>query len=758
MSKFCLKYIAASLVFIFVFVLIATPAYATRTITSATLNGSGSVTVAPSASITAVVNVTTVADGSGATWGSTKWTVNGVNTCVDHPNHTTAGSYSETFSITAPVGIGTYDVTFTAYVTNACGTGPATYTLSSGIVIAAPTSTPAPTSPPTATPATTAAPGQTIPTPTPDSSSDSGNSGNSTPSTIYYPSVNLAAYSPNPTNKTPLSFSGTAVISQGTIQAVEYTITDGANWIAAQPQDGNFNGQDENFTFTISNLAEGKYAIKVRAKSGAGVFTQEEQYPQQVIIIATTPPVVTLNKIMPNPTNNQTPTLTGQATAKLVDIAKVEMSIDNGKSWNVTKRSGNTFSIKLKKLEDGNYPVIARAFDSAGNIGQSAIQMLIIDTIPPIIGGGMQSVGPQLLTPDRNGIIRLVAGTQSTLTLSMKGGVTQAKVETQDGSFDLQSGVGSNLWSGNIKFEKAGEEQLKIVAVDGAGNKTERSLNAVLVENFGKILDKETQKPVEDARVAIYFFETQSQQWLLWEGASYGQINPQKTALAGAYSFMVPAGRYYLEVTALGYHPIQSEILNLQETTILNYQFPLASKPKIVFNLPVFGKIVLTIPSIIPQTFRTSSLIQPAVKSTNAGLTFSSGTLAPKFTLPNLNNEKIGLTAFKGKAVLLSFISPWSSQSLEQAVILSETSRNLSDKQSILVISLQESIASTETFMKRGNYKFEVLADKDGDTSAEYKITLLPEHFFIDKAGRIQEVYVGVLSEQELVAKLLKLK
>ena len=610
---------------------------------------------------------------------------------------------------------------------------------------------------PTATPESTSSSPSDSSSSSSTSPSDSSSSSPSTPSITYYPSAALAVFSPNPTNKTSLTFSGTAAIEQGTISLVEYTLTEDESWIQAQPVDGSFNGKDEHFTFTTPNLAEGTYTIKARAKSGAGILTQDASYAIQTITIATTPPKVSLDKISPNPTKNQTPTIIGKATSLLVEVSKVEISIDS-KSWQIAKQLGNTFSITLNKLEDGNYPILARAFDSAGNIGTSDIQTLIVDTIPPIIGGGVQTLGPQILIPDINGRITIVAGAQTTLVLSMKGGVTKAKIEGEFGSFPLTPQPESNLWFGNLKFDTKGEKQLKISAVDGADNRTERNLNTILVEDFGKVIDGKKQVPIEGAKVSIYFFETQSKQWILWEGESYGQPNPQKTNKEGAYSFMVPAARYYVEVQKPGYNSMQSEILDLSETSIINYKFPLSSKPKLIFNLPIFGEVILTTPSFAPPQTLPSNATASQSSNIRPKITFTRGTPAPKLELPDLNNKKLKLSDFKGKKVFLSFISPWSAQSLEQAAILSKASlKSLSDEK-IVAVLLQESIASSETFMKRGNYKFQALVDVNGETAANYKITLLPQNFFIDSEGKIQEVYVGVLSSKQLIEKFKKFK
>ena len=81
MSKFCLKHIAGFFVFILVFVLAATPVFASHSITSVTLNGASTATVAPSASIT--VQVTANVSGGGASaWLSTSWNISGAN-CVN---------------------------------------------------------------------------------------------------------------------------------------------------------------------------------------------------------------------------------------------------------------------------------------------------------------------------------------------------------------------------------------------------------------------------------------------------------------------------------------------------------------------------------------------------------------------------------------------------------------------------------------------------------------------------------------------------
>lgn len=101
-------------------------AEADRTITSVELDesASGTLMVNPSVAINTEVFVTTTGSGTNNDWLSTSWSIDGgTPNCVNHPNHTIRGNFSETFNITAPATAGIYDVEFRAYNDNSCLSG-----------------------------------------------------------------------------------------------------------------------------------------------------------------------------------------------------------------------------------------------------------------------------------------------------------------------------------------------------------------------------------------------------------------------------------------------------------------------------------------------------------------------------------------------------------------------------------------------------------------------------------------------------------
>lgn len=107
--------------------------------TSATVNGGVSTTVAPSANVNVTMTVSGTGTGTNNDWHSSAYLIEGGSwTCVNTPDHN-SGNNSESFVITAPSGIGTYDFSVRAYNSGNCSTGQgAPITLTDAIVVQTP--------------------------------------------------------------------------------------------------------------------------------------------------------------------------------------------------------------------------------------------------------------------------------------------------------------------------------------------------------------------------------------------------------------------------------------------------------------------------------------------------------------------------------------------------------------------------------------------------------------------------------------------
>lgn len=101
-------------------------------------------------------------------------------------------------------------------------------------------------------------------------------------------------------------------------------------------------------------------------------------------------PSVTLTHYPPNPTNNPTPTFSGQATDNTSPIATVEYRIDT-ESWHPAQPTDGAFNSTCEaytfttSLTDGSHTIKVRATDAAGNISALVIYTFIIDTTAPLV-------------------------------------------------------------------------------------------------------------------------------------------------------------------------------------------------------------------------------------------------------------------------------------------------------------------------------------------------------------------------------------
>jgi len=92
-------------------------ALAATTVNAPTLDSTATVSVAPSATITLVVSVTTTSSDD---WESTSYRIgsSGSFVCIDTNNHSSSGTYSESFNITAPSIAGSYNLEIRTFANN----------------------------------------------------------------------------------------------------------------------------------------------------------------------------------------------------------------------------------------------------------------------------------------------------------------------------------------------------------------------------------------------------------------------------------------------------------------------------------------------------------------------------------------------------------------------------------------------------------------------------------------------------------------
>jgi len=471
-----------------------------------------------------------------------------------------------------------------------------------------------------------------------------------------------------------------------------------------------------------------------------------------------TPPNISISTKLSNP-YKAAPTIEGSASDN-TSLATIEYSLDAGKNWlPVDKTIGlgkkmATFSFTPLNLNDGNYQMMARAIDTSGNIGRTVADTIVIDQLPPLTGGSVETVGPQVLEPNSSGTISIPVKMDEKVTLSAIGGPTSITVQgiPVGGSqiskrFSLVKSTDTDLWSGTLNFDEPGSYKLVAHSADGAGNKVDKTLTSIYVAPAGLIVRAGTNKAVS-ADVTVYYLEPESNEWLVWDGASYNQQNPIATGAKGNFRLLLPAGKYYLEAKASGYRTLTSSSFVLKNPTPISTTLNM----KTAGGLKI-GPIRIRWPEFSTPTVNMNLAQDQLTK--NLALNNLTGQTLPEFSAVDSTGSKVSPLDLLGKPTLITFITTWFPNTNQQLTVLSQLQKTKNIN--IEIIAPQQRPAEVSVYNDIAGYGLNWLADPESSLSNSLGFSSLPTHYFVDHKGVIKKIVTGVLTKQQLLDNLQNL-
>jgi peroxiredoxin len=435
-----------------------------------------------------------------------------------------------------------------------------------------------------------------------------------------------------------------------------------------------------------------------------------------------------------------------------ISVRKVEYSTDGGKDWlSVDHTTGLgsthvTFSFTPLNLEDNTYIFMARAIDGGGNIKATKGITVVIDRLPPAVGGSIIAVGAQVLEPDDKGVITTLSGVDLTVTMSTSGGASSVVVSALDvdhdnhvaASFTLTRDAESGLWNGTLSFSEPGHYQLVAHAVDGANNSDTRTVVTVSVTRPALVLS--SKGPVANATATVYYLDPDTDSWIVWDGQAYGQTNPQQTDTNGAFAFMLPAGKYYVHIAAKGYLPLNSMSFVVSQPRPLASAFHLQSRDLLhSILLPVSGFIAAPLTSNLGASNVPASFTKQPM----------TGKVFPSFVLDDTGGQRQNSVSWLGKPTIVTVMSTWSPTAAEEIAALDTLASN--QDINVRVIGMQENIAKLQAYSSISGTELHWLADPNGSLASKLHVGTLPAHYIVDRNGVIQQVINGTESAQQLL-------
>lgn len=134
------------------------------------------------------------------------------------------------------------------------------------------------------------------------------------------------------------------------------------------------------------------------------------------------------------------------------------------------------------------------------------------------------------------------------------------------------------------------------------------------------------------------------------------------------------------------------------------------------------------------------------------------GARAPDFTLSSLAGEPVNLASLRGRPVLINFWATWCEPCKLEMPFLEERHRRYQERGlAVLAVDFDEPAEAVAAFRDELGLTFELLLDPGGRVQRLYQVRGYPSSYFIDEAGVIRVVQIGVMTEGQLDRHLAEL-
>ena len=250
-------------------------------------------------------------------------------------------------------------------------------------------------------------------------------------------------------------------------------------------------------------------------------------------------------------------------------------------------------------LPDGEYRVMARAVDAAGNVSSERFQIITVDATPPRVGSfEIASEGMKLLP--KNGVWNAMAGVKLSLTLSLEHDTKEAFMRMNamdERKTMLVKDIPTGLWKGEFFLGEAGTSTLAVSATDTLGNEiSEQTLTTFRVAEKGKILyadENGLEKPLAGATVSASSLASPARKknfWSFWrpEASGISAVSNEN----GEYTLLLPAGDWELAVEKEGFNTAEIDPVVFDSPTFYHSRYYFGEKSRRAQSMGLAVRVV----------------------------------------------------------------------------------------------------------------------------------------------------------------------
>jgi peroxiredoxin len=128
---------------------------------------------------------------------------------------------------------------------------------------------------------------------------------------------------------------------------------------------------------------------------------------------------------------------------------------------------------------------------------------------------------------------------------------------------------------------------------------------------------------------------------------------------------------------------------------------------------------------------------------------------APDFVLQALDGSTVRLSDLQGRPVIINLWATWCAPCRSEMPELVRAYAEHQDKGLVvLAVDVKESESEIQHFAQEFGMTFPILLDRAGQVASAYRMTGLPQSYFVDRKGVIRELSIGAMDRAALQQKL----
>jgi len=147
---------------------------------------------------------------------------------------------------------------------------------------------------------------------------------------------------------------------------------------------------------------------------------------------------------------------------------------------------------------------------------------------------------------------------------------------------------------------------------------------------------------------------------------------------------------------------------------------------------------------------------QKDVETDHSNVGLSIGQKAPNIKATTLNGNRIDLSAYRGKKVILNFWAAWCPPCKAEIPDLVKFYKEHQSEVVVIGINIESTKTQVRGFMKQYDMSYPIIMDKKETISDRYEIQPIPTTYFINEDGIIYHKQIGAVTYKSLTSMLKK--